>query len=379
MDVRISDIKIGKRHRTDLGDIPALAASIEAVGLLHPVVLLPDNKLVVGARRVAAFKHMGRDTIPAIVAKNLSELSGRLRAEADENTCRKAFNPEEAFSIGQAVKAAYKPVAEAKQAESTVAAGKASGKARRANVTGNSRNVPRDRKAEEARTTGAVAAQAAGMDRRTFEKLEAVVASGDRKLIDEMNRTGKVNGAAKKLKVQEQAKAIAKEPPPFPKGPFRVIVIDPPWTYGRASDPTHRSSNPYPSMSIDQIKAMDIGSLAHKDSILWLWTTNGFLREAFEIMERWGFTYKTTLTWVKDKMGTGDWLRGKTEHCLMGIRGKPTITLTNQTTAINGASRKHSQKPAEFFDLVEKLCPGSKVEVFSREQRDGWEAYGDES
>ena len=77
-------------------------------------------------------------------------------------------------------------------------------------------------------------------------------------------------------------------------------------------------------------------------------------------------------------MGTGDWLRGKTEHCLLCIKGKPTIRLTNQTTAIAGPLRKHSQKPDEFYAMVEAMCPGSKVEVFARQTREGWTAHGDE-
>lgn len=103
-----------------------------------------------------------------------------------------------------------------------------------------------------------------------------------------------------------------------------MLVVDPPWQYdARESDPTHRSANPYPSMSIDDIKAMPIGDAAAGDSVLWLWTTNSHIPESFSIVAAWGFTYKTMLTWVKDRMGTGDWLRGKTEHCLLCVKGKP--------------------------------------------------------
>ena len=132
-------------------------------------------------------------------------------------------------------------------------------------------------------------------------------------------------------------------------------------------------------MSIEEISALPVKPLAHADCVLWLWTTNAHLREAFGIMEAWGFDYKTMLTWAKNKMGTGDWLRGKTEHCLMGLRGKPTICLTNQTTLLCADSGKHSAKPAEFYEMVEALCPGSKLEMFQRTSRDGWTGHGDES
>jgi N6-adenosine-specific RNA methylase IME4 len=183
----------------------------------------------------------------------------------------------------------------------------------------------------------------------------------------------------KKETKQAVVEKINAEPPPVPEGPFRVIAIDPPWSYeNRADDATHRAANPYPSMSLDAIKALPVSSIAHEDCILWLWTTNAHMRVAFEVLDAWGFTYKTILTWVKDRMGTGDWLRGRTEHCLMAVRGKPTVTLGNQTTVIEGPLREHSRKPESFYLLVESLCPGSKVELFARQPREGWAQHGGE-
>jgi N6-adenosine-specific RNA methylase IME4 len=194
-----------------------------------------------------------------------------------------------------------------------------------------------------------------------------------------MNRTGKVNGAFKKLKTAQAAETLRAEPPTMPTGKFRVIVADPPWQYEkRAEDPSHRGQCPYPTMTAGDVVAMPVNDLAHDDSILWLWTTNAFMFEAYNIAAAWGFQVKTILTWVKDRMGLGDWLRGQTEHCLMCVRGKPVIQLTNQTTVLNGKLREHSRKPDEFYSLVEALCPGSKCELFCRQQRDGWTAFGAE-
>jgi hypothetical protein len=92
---------------------------------------------------------------------------------------------------------------------------------------------------------------------------------------------------------------------------------------------------------------------------------------------KWGGDPDRLLAGVSH-MGTGDWLRGRTEHCLMAVRGRPTVTLTNHTTLIEGPLREHSRKPSSFFQLVESLCPGSKLEMFAREERDGWTAWGDE-
>jgi len=82
---------------------------------------------------------------------------------------------------------------------------------------------------------------------------------------------------------------------------------------------------------------------------------------------------------VKNKLGVGDWLRGQTEYCLMAIRGRPIVVLTNQATVLTGPMRGHSQKPDEFYEFVEQLCPAPRyAELFSRRSRTGWDGHGDE-
>jgi N6-adenosine-specific RNA methylase IME4 len=105
------------------------------------------------------------------------------------------------------------------------------------------------------------------------------------------------------------------------------------------------------------------------------------MREAFQALDAWGFQQKTILTWAKDRMGMGDWLRGQTEHCLMAVRGKPIVTLTNQTTLLQGPVRAHSQKPVEFYNFVEKLCPAPRyAELYSRyRHNERWDCHGDEA
>jgi N6-adenosine-specific RNA methylase IME4 len=80
-------------------------------------------------------------------------------------------------------------------------------------------------------------------------------------------------------------------------------------------------------------------------------------------------------------MGMGDWLRGQTEHCIMAVRGKPIVTLTNQTTLLHAPVRAHSQKPPEFYDFVEKLCPAPRyADLFSRyRHNDKWDCHGAEA
>ena len=233
------------------------------------------------------------------------------------------------------------------------------------------------------------AIQDAGIEKTAAKRYQQVAAIPEprfKEYIEKETREITTSGLLKEHRQQrkEESKAaaveqIAKEVK-APRGPFRVIVADPPWKYGaRAEDPSHRARNPYPDMSVEQIKALPVGELAHKDCILWLWTTNAFLRQAFECLDAWGFENKTVLTWVKDRMGLGDWLRGQTEHCLMAVRGRPVVTLKNQTTALVAPLRQHSRKPDEFYALVESLCPGNRLEMFAREPREGWHSWGAET
>lgn len=359
--VPIADITVGKRHRKAFTKIDELAASIEDIGLLHPVVVTPDSRLVAGRRRLKACRQLGWTDVPIRVV----DIESIVRGERDENVQREDYTPSEAVAIADAIEVIERREAKARQREH---GGTAPGKS--ANTCADSTQVSETK--SRTRT-----ARAVGMGWQALSRAREVVGSGDEDLVAEMDRTGRVAGVHKKLTVRRQAAEIAKEAPPLPKGPFRVIVADPPWTYsGRPDDPSHRSANPYESMTLDDIKAYLPDSMPTKDCILWLWTTNSHMREAFEVVEAWGFQHKTILTWVKHKMGTGDWLRGKTEHCLMAVRGKPTVTLTNQTTVLNGKAGKHSAKPDEFYALVRALCPGSRVELFQRTPRDGFIGAG---
>ena len=132
-------------------------------------------------------------------------------------------------------------------------------------------------------------------------------------------------------------------------------------------------------MGIEEIKALPVVELAEQDAILWLWTTNAHLRVAFDVLEAWGFEYKALLTCVKDRMGTGEWLRGQTEHCLLAARGKPVFLHGQHTTVICADRREHSRKPDVFYGLVEATCPGSRLDLFCREPRKGWQVYGNDA
>jgi len=170
--------------------------------------------------------------------------------------------------------------------------------------------------------------------------------------------------------LKEKAKHL-----PRIEGKYNVIVVDPPWAYGTTYDPQgRRCASPYPEMSIEELKQLEIPCT--EDCVLWLWTTNAFMHDAFHLLEAWDFGPKTILTWVKNAIGLGNWLRGQTEHCILAVKGKPIIDLTNQATVLFAESKEHSKKPVEFYKLVDSLCYGSKLDFFGREKHEGWEIYG---
>lgn len=382
--VDVAAIKVARtRHRKDMGDLQALADNIAELGMLQPILVTEDFRLVFGERRLRAAKLLGQKRIRTEIARGWEDIAGYLRrAEHAENTFHKPFTLEEAIPAGLEVAKIAEKMAKDKQATAGQVGGKKAGRGRPINRGGTKKTTPKPKRDTSARTDHK-AAKAAGMSATKFRQAQAVMDAaaedpenyGD--LLEEMNRTQRPAGAYNKCKKRKQAEEISQEPPPLPAGPFRVIVADPPWRYdAREADTSHRGKNPYTDMATADIEAYLPDGIAHKDSILWLWTTNAHMREAFGVVDAWGFKPKTILTWVKDKMGMGDWLRGKTEHCIMAVRGKPTVLLTNQTTALQGKRTEHSKKPDEFYALVDALCPGSKLELFSRTKRKGWHTHG---
>ena len=158
---------------------------------------------------------------------------------------------------------------------------------------------------------------------------------------------------------------------------YSCIVIDPPWGYGTEYDPNgRRAANPYPEMTLEQIK--DIKLPATNDCVLWLWTTHKFMRHSFDIIDTWGFRDVSILTWKKDRIGLGSWLRSQSEFCIMCVKGSPVVNLSNQSTIIEGKLREHSRKPDAFYSMVDSLCVGTKLDYFSREQRNGWDTFGND-
>jgi N6-adenosine-specific RNA methylase IME4 len=168
---------------------------------------------------------------------------------------------------------------------------------------------------------------------------------------------------------------------------YDLLMVDPPWAFSNWSEKGERKNAKahYSCMSVDDIKALPVGHLASPDAVCILWATNPLLRQAFEVLDAWGFAFKTAAHWVKRTstgklaFGTGYLLRCAGEPILIGAVGEPK-TSKRVRSIIEGPVREHSRKPDEAFAWAEALMPEARrVELFSRQSRAGWDSWGNET
>lgn len=170
---------------------------------------------------------------------------------------------------------------------------------------------------------------------------------------------------------------------------YKIIYADPPWQYRVYSKKGQGRSaeNHYHTMNIKDIMALPVDKIADKDCILFLWITFPCLKEGIEVMERWGFKYKTCgFNWVKRNkkkntyfMGLGFWTRSNSEVCLIGTKGQPKRVSKSVSQICDARIMEHSKKPAEIRERIVELCGElPRVELFARDKAKGWDSLGDE-
>ena len=163
---------------------------------------------------------------------------------------------------------------------------------------------------------------------------------------------------------------------------YPVIYVDPPWRYEHAESESRAIENQYPTMSLDEIKEMEIGAIAFNDCILFMWATSPKLAEAFEVLQAWGFSYRTCAVWDKQKIGMGYYFRQQHELLLVAVRGNPpTPSPADRPSSVFSYPRgQHSAKPHEVYELIEAMYPTlPKLEMFCRSPRTGWGVWGNQS
>ena len=173
-------------------------------------------------------------------------------------------------------------------------------------------------------------------------------------------------------------------------GRFSTILLDPPWQFRNRTGkvaPEHRRLHRYRTMTTDEIAALPVAEHARETSHLYLWCPNALLPTGLQIMQAWGFEYKTNIVWYKvrkdggpDGRGVGFYFRNVTELILFGVKGRMRTLQAGrrQVNVIVKRKREHSRKPNELYDVIERCSPGPWLELFARERMPGWTQWGDQ-
>ncbi len=157
---------------------------------------------------------------------------------------------------------------------------------------------------------------------------------------------------------------------------YRTILADPPWELNQRG--SRGAERHYRLMSTQQICELPVHQFVAPDAHLWLWVTNADIFEQVKVMETWGFSYRSCLTWIKPRFGLGWWLRNQTEHLLLGVRGRAPIQFRGQGSWFYAPLQDHSHKPEEQYAIIERCSPGPYLELFARRRRPGWDVWGNE-
>jgi N6-adenosine-specific RNA methylase IME4 len=219
------------------------------------------------------------------------------------------------------------------------------------------------------------AAKTMGVPRRTIRR--------------DLGQTGPQGGPERPTKAERREQReleLATKQTALPIKRYGVIVADPEWRfepYSRETGMDRAADNHYPTSVTDAIAERDVPSIAADDCVLFLWATVPMLRDALQVMEAWGFEYKSHAVWDKVHIGTGYWFRNRHELLLVGTKGSiPAPAMGEQTASVMTIARKeHSAKPDQFLELIEQYFPHlPKIELNRRgAPRQGWDAWGNEA
>lgn len=396
--ISINDIKIRNNRRT-LGDIAELAKSINKIGLLNPITVTEDLYLVAGYHRLKACSAVGWTEITANI-KSLNDLQAEL-AELDENLLRNDLTVLERSEQLERRKVIYLELyPETRQ-------GLAGGKALAAKKA--------DEEASEIISFAGDIADKTGLSKRTIEQ-EIQIAKKITTPVKEVIRNTPLADSKvellqlARLKPQQQEivvnKIVAGESKNLSSaiselrqndriqkivtnctkdinslGRFPLIYADPPWQYEFCSDLADKIENHYPTMTLEAICNLPIQEVAHKDCILFLWTTSPKLYEAMRVLDAWGFSYRSNAIWDKKHIGRGYYFRQRHEQLLVAVKGDmPAPTTGNRPDSIIAEKHtEHSKKPDQFYEIIETMYPDlPKLELFARNSRPGWASWGNQ-
>jgi N6-adenosine-specific RNA methylase IME4 len=334
----------------------AFRADIEGRGLQVPLEITESGIVLDGRQRLRAALELGLDRVEVRIVAPGDELDHMLRAAI----LRRQLTASQKAALVVELEQYRELQSEAAQRQ------RANLKQSTEMATLPSRGKTRD-----------LAAGWAGVGARTLQDA-ATVKQHDPKLFEQV-KEGELGAADAARRVRRALRDLAlSAPAPLPQGPFELIYADPPWQLG-GPDSDRAPENHYPTMPLAEIEALIVP--AAEDAVLFLWAVSSLLPQALAVLEAWGFDYRTSLVWVKDKIGLGAWVRHRHELLLIGRKGSfPGPDPADRPDSVIEAARgRHSQKPAYVYELLERMYPhASKLELFARTSRPGWSAWGNQ-
>ena len=247
----------------------------------------------------------------------------------------------------------------------------------------------------------------AGVGKDTLRKVETIISTASPELVEKAQRGEiSINSAATLAKASPEiqhaviekmesenlkpteamravkAESINQKEIEAPSGKFRVLYADPPWSYGNTQpDYQTEQRDHYPVMSMDELCAMPVKDIAADDAVLFLWVTSPILEDSFALIKAWGFSYKASFVWDKEKHNMGHYNSVRHEFLLVCTRGSCQPDVRKLYDSVVTETRtEHSRKPQQFYEMIETIyTQGRKIEFFARNQREGWTSYGYET
>jgi N6-adenosine-specific RNA methylase IME4 len=362
-------------------DYERLREDIRERGIMVPIEVDETGVILDGHHRKRIAAELGIEC-PSITRIGLAEHEKRLHA-VSLNLARRHLTDAQKVMLGIEIEPDIAEAARRRQAQ-------ASGAPRGVKATSASETF----RTQTGRSVDEVARKVGLGTGRTYENHRKSLAeaetlapqvierakAGEATMADVRSAVKEAQRDARVAEKREASVRLAQVAPKPAVGTYPVICADPPWRYEQAVTATRAIENHYPTMAVEDIVALPCP--ADDDAVLFLWATNPKLIEAMQVMQAWGFEYRTNIVWVKDRPGMGYYARGQHELLLIGRRGSfPVPDPEDRPSSVLEAPRQqHSQKPDSSYALIERMYPAhKKLEMFSRRPRAGWDVWGNQA
>jgi N6-adenosine-specific RNA methylase IME4 len=363
-------------------DFAELVADIQAHGLHEPIILL-DGQVLDGRNRLCACAdagiepkfetYAGNNPVRFVVSLNLR------RRHLSES--QRAVVAAKIANMPSGYRSDLRPAANLPEVVSQSDAANllnVSERSVRAGKTVIDQAVPNlVEKVERGNVSVSAAADVATLPK---EQQRKIVAQGEAEILECAKQIRAERAVARRLQNEELRRL---NPPPIVEGKYGTIVIDPPWDMQKIEREVrpNQVEFDYPTMSEDELAAFPVADMAADDCHLFCWTTQKYLPVVFRLLEAWGVRYVFTMVWHKpggfQPIGLAQY---NGEFVLYGRRGSPVFAETKAFPCVFCAERReHSRKPNEFYDMIRRVTHEGRIDVFSRESREGFDQFGNET